>query len=185
MNHNNKQHVFLSVSRFAVQEVHAKTISEQADAKRLNVSWSAFAVIHFISIQSQGQKTEGLLSFPRLLKKQCHVDHLFVGNWLWQCRRELAASGCCIKALHCSSTRQQQSSKPGGPNPELVPEHIVPLISLLLPQFLLDWCIILYELPLVQIGAWKKPNSQKHTVVLLPEWLKSIPCLQWSPGITM
>lgn len=36
MYHNNKQHVFLSVSRFAVEEVCAKAIFEQADVKGLN-----------------------------------------------------------------------------------------------------------------------------------------------------
>lgn len=40
MLHNNKQRVFLSVSRFAVEEVCAKAIFEQADVKDLNKTQS-------------------------------------------------------------------------------------------------------------------------------------------------
>lgn len=36
MHHNNKQHVFLSVSRFAVEENCAKAIFKQTDVKGLN-----------------------------------------------------------------------------------------------------------------------------------------------------
>lgn len=58
MHHNNKQHVFLSVSRFAVEEVCAKAIFEQADVKGLNKTWSVHRhyELHLHSDTDWGQR---------------------------------------------------------------------------------------------------------------------------------